>query len=1062
MADSTFTWTSFSGGEWSPEAQGGIDRPEYKTAMNVCLNGLPKESHVWTRRPGTQFGAFTRGGNPGRLFSFNFQQTTPYNMEFTDGYLRFFSGTTLVATNDSQTCTISTANPAVVQTPLAHSWATGNHVYFADADNGLIDNRQFAITVTDSTHFTLVDALTGAAINGATLGTVGASVTVHRVLEFTTLYSNSKWETLRSVQADQSAIFLHSTVPAQVLSVVTRPSEGLSGTFTLSAADFIDGPYYDPITGGATVTPNQLNGNVTLTIGFPAYDSTKSYSIGNYVSSSNVNYKSLTTGNQGNTPATSPSNWVAVSAGIAVGPNGFQGSDIGRHIRLLSEPPLWTVGTAYTVGQYITFIDTTGASAYYYCGVNNTAAVSNAPGSGSGYWGALAFGARWTWGKITGLSNLINPALSGSANLGTATNISYAFDGTTNQARAACSYAQTINSYAVTYYAGKNYSGASAQAISSVTVFPSSDVGFSLSPSTGGGGITVSNLTINLRAKATAPSSSSDGTLLGTYNAGATNVYTPITIASTDSTTTWNYVWVEIVVNYGGSATDWTTTIYVAEIQFFNPTGSGSGTGVTVQIIGDPLLYTTPIRTWRLGLYSDTTGYPTCGTYHEGRLWLSGSVGNRIDGSKSNEIYNFSPTDRMGVVADSNAISYTFNAPDINTIFWMTPDQQGIICGTQAGEWLIQASAQNNILTPTSIQAHRVTKIGCANIEPRRTEHTLVFVQRYKRSIMEYFADVYSGKFTAPNLSKDAKHLAIGGIEQIAYQQELVPIIWALTTAGELIGATYRRATLMTSQGPTSIGWHRHTLGENHVVKSICVGPSVDGALDALTILAQDPTTGHHHVETLTNIPNEETTIYNGWFLDSAIVPTFRQNATVNGVACLQIGGLWPHEGEQVTVFAGGLDLGEHLVTNGVANIPYGTSNALFTANYVSAYTGTMPIIAGDNYTSDGQIVRPTIVQEIGARNPEALGTKGRIHSYAALLVNTQGIYFGTQFNKLNKANFTTEPDGGARFAATQIKNGLHRSPLTDGPSFDGMICWRVSRPFPATIAALTGFTKEE
>ena len=31
---------------------------------------------------------------------------------------------------------------------------------------------------------------------------------------------------------------------------------------------------------------------------------------------------------------------------------------------------------------------------------------------------------------------------------------------------------------------------------------------------------------------------------------------------------------------------------------------------------------TTACKTWRLGLFSNTTGYPTCGTYHEGRLWL--------------------------------------------------------------------------------------------------------------------------------------------------------------------------------------------------------------------------------------------------------------------------------------------------------------------------------------------------------------------------------------------------------------------------------------------------------
>src|SRR5262249_9574331 len=150
-------------------------------------------------------------------------------------------------------------------------------------------------------------------------------------------------------------------------------------------------------------------------------------------------------------------------------------------------------------------------------------------------------------------------------------------------------------------------------------------------------------------------------------------------------------------------------------------------------------------------------------TYHEGRLWLSGAVANRLDSSAAGGVtkdvnglrIDCTPTAVDGTVTDANAISYTFNTKDVNPIFWMEPDQQGIICGTKGGEWLVQATSINSPLTPTNIQAHRVTKIGCANIEPRRTEHTVVFVQKFQRKVIEYFADVFSGKFTAPNLSKN-------------------------------------------------------------------------------------------------------------------------------------------------------------------------------------------------------------------------------------------------------------------------------------------------------------------
>src|SRR5258708_6053129 len=55
---------------------------------------------------------------------------------------------------------------------------------------------------------------------------------------------------------------------------------------------------------------------------------------------------------------------------------------------------------------------------------------------------------------------------------------------------------------------------------------------------------------------------------------------------------------------------------------------------VTVAIKGPALLYTTtPITLWRLGVYSNTTGWPTCCTYYQGPLLLSRAAPSRVDPS---------------------------------------------------------------------------------------------------------------------------------------------------------------------------------------------------------------------------------------------------------------------------------------------------------------------------------------------------------------------------------------------------------------------------------------------
>src|SRR6185436_20676852 len=115
--------------------------------------------------------------------------------------------------------------------------------------------------------------------------------------------------------------------------------------------------------------------------------------------------------------------------------------------------------------------------------------------------------------------------------------------------------------------------------------------------------------TLNLRAKQTAPSSSGDGTLLGTISFSGSSP--TVTIISSDQTTAWNYVWIEAIQTGtipSESAASWDMAVEIAQISFFSPTTSAAGSAAaTVEILGPALLYTQPITTWRLGAYSNTT-----------------------------------------------------------------------------------------------------------------------------------------------------------------------------------------------------------------------------------------------------------------------------------------------------------------------------------------------------------------------------------------------------------------------------------------------------------------------
>jgi hypothetical protein len=1092
MATASYVQSSFLLGEVSKLTQGRLDRPDYRSMMNTCLNGFPLETGAWVRRPGTAHSAIARSGNPARVQSFDFKASAPYTVEFTDGFLRFHTAGTLAKTNDAQTISaISSASPAKVTTGT-HGWSSNDQVYFSglSTNNPLLHNRPFSITVTSSTEFTIADAVTGTAIDGSTLGSF-VSGTVSRVLQVTSPYVGGTWAALRMVKADiptsnattPGAVVLHASIKPYVLQVSTAPTASAYATFSLAAAVFKDGPYFDPVPGGTLATPSATKGNITLQLAFPAYDSSKSYSVGDYVVSSSVNYKSLTDANVGNTPASSASNWVAVSAADAIGPNGFQGSDVGRHVRLFSEPAIWLVGTTYAAGDVVAY----GGTGLRYDGATYWKALvgsntGNVPGVDITKWTLFPTGALWTWGRITGFSNIINRALAGSASIGDMTSgggLAALFDGVTSQAASASAEKSTGGLVApvgpgsvlmLSSYGGKNYAAASDQVIAQAIVYPSTDNGLAIVGFNHPGLSYTISVKLNLRGKASAPSGETDGTVIGTTT--VSNTTSPVTIVSTDQSTAWKYAWVEqittITVTAGG-ATAYEIENSIAELSLFNPAGSGTSQGCTVQIVGDALLYTTAIRTWRLGLYSDTTGWPTCGTYHEGRLWLSGVIPNRLDASTSRDIFTFSPTEGDGSVTDANAIAYMFSAPDVNTILWMEPDQLGIVCGTAAGEWLVQASALNNPLTPTNIQAHRAMRHRCANIEPRRTGLTLTAVQAYKRSLLEFFHDTYSGKFAADHLTEDAKHLTSGNIAEIAFQQELAPIVWARKEDGTLIGVTYRRKTLTSSQRAEIRGCHRHTLGSGRSVEYISVGASLDGALDALAMVTNDTASGIRHIEVLNDVLDEDADLIDARYLDDAITPTAvlgtstpSDGASYGG---LTIYGLWPHNGKTVQAWLGGLDCGDYTVASGAIFVPYGdgvsagTGSGLFTAAFASALAVTDMAI-GFTYNSDGQIVRPALPAESGARNGPAFA-KLRNHSRYAVQVAgavAQGFYVGTDFDATLKPALIKSANGVTGLLVTQQFTGIHRDNIQDEADFDGMLSWRVTRPYPLNLAAIGGF----
>lgn len=336
-----------------------------------------------------------------------------------------------------------------------------------------------------------------------------------------------------------------------------------------------------------------------------------------------------------------------------------------------------------------------------------------------------------------------------------------------------------------------------------------------------------------------------------TYSAGALVKYNGAYYSSTQSSNTGNTPGTTTYV--AGVPTSFWTAVTNVQRWVWGKISAQAGTSCTVvlgtdlsNINGVPVGATnvipsangSTITQWQVGLWSPNDGYPINGTFHEGRLFLLGPVGNRWDASVSNNIFTFSITDQYGNVNDNNALGETLNSADV--LFWARPDDRGIVCGAQRGEWLISASVEGDAMTPTNAKARRVTDYRCAAIDPVKAGQSLVFAQFYKKHLFEYLIDSFSNRFQGKPLNDMDMPLTKGNLAELAITLEPTPRVWMRNEDGSLVSCTYRRISRFITEAPLYDAMNPHSVGDGRIVETL-VGSGNPGGGDTACNALLDP-----------------------------------------------------------------------------------------------------------------------------------------------------------------------------------------------------------------------------
>lgn len=536
-----------------------------------------------------------------------------------------------------------------------------------------------------------------------------------------------------------------------------------------------------------------------------------------------------------------------------------------------------------------------------------------------------------------------------------------------------------------------------------------------------------------------------------------------------------------------------------------------SATQVTATVRGDPVGSTAATADWRLGVWSETTGYPASCVFHEDRLFFGGprDYSQRIDGSSSGDYENFSPTEPDSTVIDSNAVSFSFNANDVNANRWLTSDERGLLAGTVGGEWVVRPSAQSEALSPTNITAKRATSYGSENVQPVQSGKATIFVQRGGRQIRElaYFYDVDG--FRGTNVTELSEHITETGIVQMAHQKTPQSIVWCVRNDGVLLGMTYDRTV-----DTLKVGWSRHVIGgysdavnSAAIVESVGVIPSADGTRDELWLVVRRLIDGVmvRYVEYMEKIFDDSTEQKDAFCVDSGLsydVPKTITNITGtttvtvtspshgfsngNRVLISKVKGLTDSEGISLvnteSFIIGSAALNTFVLVGADATDYSAYVSGGEVRRYVSTVSGLSHLegqvvdILGDGavqpqqtvssgsitlaqeattvqvglgYSSDGQMLR----LEVGAADGTALGKTRRTHRVGILFHRSLGLNIGTDFDRLDPVVFRETSDPLTR--AVPLFSGIVSQTIEANYDFENQITWRQTQPLPVMILAV-------
>lgn len=360
---------------------------------------------------------------------------------------------------------------------------------------------------------------------------------------------------------------------------------------------------------------------------------------------------------------------------------------------------------------------------------------------------------------------------------------------------------------------------------------------------------------------------------------------------------------------------------------------------------------------------------------------------------------------------DDDAIKFRVAARESNRIQHIVP-MASLVLLTDSAEWLVQGGSQD-VLTPSTISVKPQSYVGASSVTPQVVDYSLIYAANRGGHVREMTYQWQVSGYISQDISLMAPHLFdYLSIVDMAYARSPYPIIWCVSSNGNLLGLTYSPRQQISA-------WHHHDT--DGVFESIAT--VVEGTEDVLYAIARRTVNGRsvRYVERLHT--RQMLSQADAFFVDAGVTYSGAPTTTVNG--------LYHLEGKTVSILGDGAVMPQQVVKNGTVSLQQAAS---------TIHIG-LPII-GDLQTLPFSCEMPAFGQ----------GRQKNVNRVWLRVRNSSGVAAGTSLDALVPyKQRTTEAYG----SPPNWMSGVIEIEPTDEWNDDAQIYVRQTDPLPVTVSSI-------